>query len=633
MSFAKNVLTTLETVTAALPDGGERREGQQKMAEVVADTIVVDGHTVITAGTGIGKSLAYLVPVALARKPTIIATATKALQDQLADKDLPFLINQLDDPPSFAVLKGRSNYLCLQRLDELGGEATLDLDLHDGPFSSQKIERLKDFAASSLANPTAIADRSELSDISDQEWRRISVGGDECPGAQHCPQGEDCFTERARRIAAEADIVIVNHHLYALSIMMETTLPDHDIAVIDEAHQFHDIVAEAAGRQISPARVSDASRAAASAVADSDKSDATEQAATELCVCLEPHLGQRLPDGPDELIIAALEKIRSAAENQLADLRSVPDSATPDTKAKAIRALQLLTSLIDDIDAARQPSNEVVVWVDSSTKNPALRSTPIDVAEVLSENHWEDHAAILTSATLPPTTPGQLGLPDKTTVIDVGSPFKYEAHALLYCPSNIPDPRQDGFREAQHVEIEALIGAAGGRTLALFTSYSAMNEAADTLKGRLPGPLLVQGNESKNALLEKFVGDEKTSLFATMSFWQGVDAPGSTCQLVIIDRLPFPRPDDPVGQARREHADPGGWWLVDLPRATTLLAQGAGRLIRTATDKGVVAVLDPRLATNKSYRWDFVNALPPMRRTRERSEAEKFLRQLRGRGG
>ncbi len=630
MSFADLTAEALERVTAALPSGGERRDGQVEMTRAVATAIAEEGHAVIQAGTGTGKSLAYLVPTVLSDKPAVIATATKALQDQLAGKDLPFLADQLDTSFRFAVLKGRSNYLCLQRLDELEADDRLDLDLDEdddsdrGGVDSETLVELRAFAAESDTG-----DRAELDSVSDRVWRMVSVGRDECPGAGRCPRGDDCLAEKARRKAAEADVLVVNLHLYALAIMVETILPEHDLVVIDEAHQLEDIVAEAAGRHISPARVQMAARNAASVLVEHDASQRAEEAATALHVALEPHIGERLPDGPDDDLGRALDDVRGAAERVLDALRAVPDSAPADTKAKAIRARQVATGLIDDIDAVRWPTDGEVMWVDGPTSNPGLRSTPIAVGDLLAEQLWERRTGVLTSATLPANATSQLGLPDDTVDLDVGSPFDYESNALLYCPVHLPDPRNDGFRAAQHDEIEALMAAAGGRTLALFTSFSAMREAAERLDGRLPWPILMQGEGAKNALLREFVEDEETSLFATMSFWQGVDAPGPTCRLVVVDRLPFPRPNDPVLQARRDRAGKAAFRQIDLPRAATLLAQGAGRLIRTSTDQGVVAVLDPRLATARSYRWDLVKALPPMRRTRERDEATRYLQELR----
>ncbi|MEM8707061.1 MAG: ATP-dependent DNA helicase [Actinomycetota bacterium] len=632
MSFADLTAQALEAVTASLPSGGERRDGQVEMARAVAHAIEHDGHAVVQAGTGTGKSLAYLVPAVLSDKPTVIATATKALQDQLAGKDLPFLAEHLDAPFRFAVLKGRSNYLCLQRLDELEADDRLDLDLDDdddagqdgGSIDGDTLDELRVFAATS-----ATGDRAELETVSDRTWRLVSVGRDECPGAGRCPRGDDCLAEKARHRAAEADILVVNLHLYALAITVDAVLPEHDVVMIDEAHQLEDIVAEAAGRQISPARVQVAARNTAAVITDIEPSQRAEEAATSLHVALEPLIGERLLEGPDAEVGRALDDVRAATERLLDALRAVPDSAPADAKTKAIRARQVATGLIDDIDAVRWPTDTEVMWVDGPTSNPGLRSTPIAVDGLLSENLWAKRTGVLTSATLPKNATSQLGLPDDTVDLDVGSPFDYETNSLLYCPTHLPNPRDDGFRTAQHAEMESLIAAAGGRTLALFTSFSAMREAVERLDGRLPWKILMQGDGAKNALLREFIEDEETSLFATMSFWQGVDAPGRTCSLVIIDRIPFPRPNEPVLQARRDRAGRAAFGQIDLPRAATLLAQGAGRLIRTSSDRGVVAVLDPRLATARSYRWDLINALPPMKRTKDRDEVTRLLQTLR----
>jgi ATP-dependent DNA helicase DinG len=266
-----------------------------------------------------------------------------------------------------------------------------------------------------------------------------------------------------------------------------------------------------------------------------------------------------------------------------------------------------------------------VVWVTGGDR-PALHSAPLDVSTTMSAQVFSVMPVVMTSATLPRGLAARMGAPKASTVeLDVGSPFAYKANGLLYCAVGLPDRRRPEAEAAIHDEIEALVLAAGGRTLALFTSRRAMTAAAEVLAGRLPWPVLVQGDVPKAALLEALSSQSAACLFATMSFWQGVDVPGPALTLVVIDRIPFPRPDDPLMAARREAAGRTGFQAVDLPRAATLLAQGAGRLIRTATDRGVVAVLDPRLAT-ASYGPTLVKALPPMRRTRDRTEAEAFLR-------
>jgi ATP-dependent DNA helicase DinG len=311
-------------------------------------------------------------------------------------------------------------------------------------------------------------------------------------------------------------------------------------------------------------------------------------------------------------------------------LRAVPDDGPGDVAARKQRAMRAATALIDDIDAVLDVPPTHVAWVEGPDDAPSLNVAPIDVAEVLRSTLWDQATVVLTSATIPAHAGERLGLePDRFDDLDVGSPFDYEANALLYCAAHLPDPRNDAYEAALHEELGALIDAAGGRTLALFTSWRAMHTAVDALRDRLPGRMLTQSDLPKPALIEAFTTDESSCLFATMGFWQGVDIPGPSLSLVTIDKLPFPRPDEPLLQARREQVRGQAFEVVDLPRAATMLAQGAGRLIRTATDRGVVAVLDARLASAR-YRWEIVNALPPMRRTKDRAEVEAFLRTLAG---
>ena len=617
----------LDEVVAGLSGGGERRGGQREMARAVAETIAAGGHALIQAGTGTGKSLAYLVPALLSGQKTVVATATLALQDQLVGKDLPFVVERLFDgtatAPSYAVLKGRSNYVCLQRLDEIDSGAGLGFDDEDATHDAKAAEAIR-----KALDAGASGDREELSFVDDRAWRQVSVGADQCPGAAQCPRGEDCLTEKARARAHAADVVVVNHKLYALDLALDGgVIGDHDVVIVDEAHQFEGTVADTLGCAISPGRVRSAGRSAASVLAGSEAPRALERLATALETELAPLADQRLPDGPGRDLARTLQRIRTAVEKVLKDLRAVPENAPLAVGAKAIRARRLATSLIDDIDTTAAASDSDVVWV-SGGGRPALNRTPISIDDTLGELLWGRRAAVLTSATLRADSAAALGLPSATLEADVGSPFDYENNALLYCPAGLPEPQdQDLSRLCD--EIEALMLAAGGRTLGLFTSFKRLREATAELRERLEWPLLMQGEGAKQELLERFVAEPETSLFATMSFWQGVDAPGSTCSLVIIDRIPFPTPADPVLQARREHAGGGydAWRLIDLPRAAMLLAQGAGRLIRSADDTGVVAVLDPRLAT-KGYKRDLLAALPPMRRTRDAKEAKRFLRAI-----
>jgi ATP-dependent DNA helicase DinG len=306
--------------------------------------------------------------------------------------------------------------------------------------------------------------------------------------------------------------------------------------------------------------------------------------------------------------------------------REPPDGT--DTAARIARAMLAANPLDNDIDSIIEATETDVLWVDGGDANPILRRTPLEVGGILDEQLWGSGATILASATLPDGLVGQLGLGDNHSVLRVPSPFDFEQLGLLYCAAHLPDPRKPEHRRAVQDEIAALATAAGGRTLALFTSSSAMREAASALEGRLPGPTLVQGDAPREVLVERLREQPGAVLLATLSFWQGVDIPGDALTLVTIDRLPFPRPDEPVSQARRDRAGPAAFREVDLPRAQILLAQAAGRLVRRSTDRGVVAVLDPRLATAKAYRWELISALPPLRRTKERGEAIELLQAL-----
>lgn len=620
---------TLGRVVAGLPGGGEARPGQLRMAEAVAHAIAEGRHLVVQAGTGTGKSLAYLVPAVLSGRRVVVATATKGLQDQLAGKDLPFLAARLGRDITYAVLKGRSNYVCLQRVHELdAGDDQLGLELGDRPPT----EEIADLVRWAATSPTG--DRAELSfEPSNRAWSAVSVGPRECPGQSKCPRGDVCFAERARRAAAEADVVVVNTHLYGLDVATHgALLPEHEVVVIDEAHQLEEVVSATAGTEIAAGRFGALARSTRAIVADESLVDALDAAGDALADELGGLVGQRLCAPLDGALATALTLGRERAGRVLAAVRNVPTDGPGDVAARRERALQAATTLVDDIDAALAIPDTHVAWVDGPADRPSLQITPIDVSEVLAAGLWGERTAVLTSATIPPGLGASLGLPDGGyDQIDVGSPFDYPTNALLYCATSMPDPRHPDHEAALHRELEALIVAAGGRTLALFTSWRAMDTAAATLRPRLPWTVWTQRDLPKPALIAAFRDDEESCLFATLGFWQGIDLPGPTLSLVTIDRLPFPRPDEPVLQARRERARGAAFRTIDLPRAATLLAQGAGRLIRSASDRGVVAVLDSRLATAASYRWDIINALPPMTRTRDRAEVEAFLRQVRDR--
>ena len=605
-------------VVAALHDGGEERPGQMEMAEAVAAAVTNEQHLVVQAGTGTGKSLAYLVPALLSGKRVVVATATKALQDQLAGKDLPFLEKHLEVPFEFAVLKGRSNYLCRQRAREvMGGDDQLELDDDVGDLG-REIARLIEWGRSS---PTG--DRAELDfEPRPRAWSSVSVSAMDCPGASRCPSGEDCFAEQARQRAEAADVVVVNTHLYGAHLASGGhVLPEHDVVVFDEAHELEDIAAASLGLELGAGRFRALVRNARAVVdkADAAALDELDGAGLRLENALASWRGKRLPAGLGDEVGGV---VRLAAERAARAVSAIRKGDADDPKRA--RAMQAAGHLAGDLAFAIEEREGYVSWVEGPAHSPVLRIAPIDVGELLAEKLWGEVTAVLTSATIPPGLGARLGLPPDHGQLDVGSPFPYEQHALLYCAMHLPDPRSPQYEAALHEEMEALMRLAGGRTLALFTSWRAMQAAAEALRDKLPWTVLTQSDLPKPALVAAFSQDEHACLFATMGFWQGIDVPGPALSQVIIDRIPFPRPDEPLLQARRDRALAAAFRTVDLPRAATLLAQGAGRLIRSSSDRGVVAVLDPRLA-KAGYRWDLVRALPPMRRTRERAEVEAFL--------
>jgi ATP-dependent DNA helicase DinG len=625
-----DAVSALDDVVAALPGGGEARPGQRQMAAAVESALARRRHLVVQAGTGTGKTLAYLVPAILAGRRTVVATATKALQDQLVGKDLPFLATHLDHSFTFASLKGRANYLCLQRAKEVLGPA----DETSEQLAMAGVDPLADRAPRSellrlieWATETDTGDRADLTfEPSTAAWAALSVSARECPGASRCPVGEACFTERARAAAATADVLVVNTHLYGMHLATGGgVLPEHDVVVFDEAHQLEEVISATAGIELSGGSFVGLARAAKSIVADDRLIGDLEATAGQVTDALAEHNGSRLRT-LDDVLTAAVTVGAGRVHRTMAALRAITSDAG-DTKNRKLRAMTAATALADDLAMVADVPDADVMWVEGPPHAPRLKVAPIDVAPTL-EPLWNEVTTVFTSATIPRSLAIRIGLaPDGHDDLDVGSPFDYGANAILYCAAHLPDPRAPGYESAMHDELEALITAAGGRTLALFTSWSAMHRAVDELRPRLPFTLLDQTSLPKPALVSAFSDDEQSCLFATMGFWQGVDVRGPTLSLVTIDRLPFPRPDEPLLQARRERARGGAFALVDLPRATTLLAQGAGRLIRSASDRGVVAVLDPRLATAR-YRWEIVNALPPMRRTRDRDDVEGFLRSL-----
>lgn len=628
-----DVAAVLAHVTAGLP-AHEDRPGQLRMAELVAEAIRSKTHLIVQAGTGTGKTLAYLVGAIVMGKKLVVATATKALQDQLATKDLPFVearLAELGHDFGWAVLKGRSNYLCLQRLREANnasGQDALDLGLGDdarGHVLRGELKRLSEWAGESSTGDQAELDWSP----SDPAWKAVSVGSDECPGATRCPLGEPCFAEKARRQAQAADVIVVNTHLYGLNVGSGgAILPEHDVVVFDEAHVIEDVMSDTVGVQLAPGRFAAVAGAVRRIISDQAIESELSELVPALRDALAPHAGTRLsspfPPAVDQVLEDAEARLTRAG-TALSGMKTDNE----DAKQRQLRAQQLTTRALEAVQAARAVGDTQVPFVSGRADFPVLEIAPLDVGPTMAAGVWGARTAILTSATIPGRLAERVGLPaERTTTDDVGSPFDYAQQALLYCAMHLPRPNVPGFRDAVADELVALIEAAGGRTLALFTSWAAMDDAVAKVRDRVSYEILTQRDLPKPALVARFAASAETCLFATTGLFQGVDVPGDTLSCVVIDKLPFPRPDDPLLSARREQLGPKAFSQIDVPRAATLLAQACGRLVRSRTDRGVVAVLDPRLGS-ATYRWDIVSALPPMRRTRQRADAEAFLRELR----
>jgi ATP-dependent DNA helicase DinG len=639
MTEANSPLDVLGRAVAAL--GGEDRPGQRELCAAVAEAMVAGHHLVAEAPTGSGKSLAYLAPAVTTGRRVVVATATLTLQDQLWHKDLPHLRATGGVPFEAALLKGRSQYVCLAKLRNARDGGAL-FDERPGPTLARDLDRI---SALALASPTG--DLGEV-DVADPSRRAVSCAPRECPGAAKCSDGDQCFAERARRRAAEADVLVVNHALYCAHLASGgNVLPDHDVVVFDEAHGVADVATDALGLDVSPLGLRQlASRLVAVGVGRSD-ADLVADAADALERALDASDGRVDPsDGAvGDALLAAAERLTTA--------RRGIDGAT-DADAAA-QVTQLVATRLDALRRMREPAAGEVVW----REGPTLRLAPIDVSGALAERLFGAVPAVLLSATLggdapfaaftrrlgldPTTGPGPVDVegPDGEPAVApglgyvplrVGSPFDFPNQAILYVARHLPEPRDPAWPTAATAEITGLVEAAGGRALVLCTSRAAVTRVSAALRDETDHPVLVQGEGGKAALLERFAAEEASVLVATRSFWMGVDVPGPACVLVVIDRLPFTRPDDPLAQARRADAERrggSGFQDVDLPAAALVLAQGVGRLIRSTTDRGVVAVLDRRLAT-AGYRRVLLDGLPPMRRVVDPEVVRAFLADAAG---
>ncbi|MFZ3348006.1 ATP-dependent DNA helicase, partial [Mycobacterium sp.] len=607
----------LATAVAAL--GGRERSGQLQMATAVAHAFEAGEHLAVQAGTGTGKSLAYLVP-AISRavsddKPVVVSTATIALQRQLVNRDLPQLVDALTDAlpraPRFALLKGRQNYLCLNKIHN-GSAANSEDEPPDELFQPQAATALgRDVQRlTAWASTTESGDRDDLRPgVADRSWAQVSVSSRECLGMARCPFGTECFAERARATAGQADVVVTNHALLAIDAVADSAvLPEHQLLVVDEAHDLVDRVTAVATGELTASALGTASRRITRLV-EPELMQRWERASATLLAAIQDAPGGRIDHLDDELAthLAALRDAASAA-------RSAVDTSTADAKAASARA-EAVASLAEIADTAtrimasvvpRIPDRTDVVWLDHEdnrgSTRAVLRVAPLSVAGLLRNRLFVGSTAVLTSATL--TVGGSFdamasawGLADDDGEpswrgLDVGSPFQHGKAGILYVAAHLPPPGRDGTGTAEQLnEIADLVTAAGGRTLGLFSSMRAARAAAEAMSERLSTPVLCQGDDSTAALVERFSADESTSLFGTLSLWQGVDVPGPSLSLVIIDRIPFPRPDDPLLSARqRAVAAVGGngFMAVAASHAALLLAQGAGRLLRGVDDRGVV---------------------------------------------
>ncbi|MEI7914474.1 MAG: ATP-dependent DNA helicase [Mycobacteriaceae bacterium] len=635
---------------------GAHRPGQLQMAEAVAEAFETRTHLAVQAGTGTGKSLAYLIP-SIARavsedSTVVVSTATIALQRQLVDRDLPRLADALTTAlprrPTFALLKGRRNYLCLNKIHSGAEPDEADIPQEE-LFSPAAVSALgRDVQRlTRWASETETGDRDDLRPgVPERSWSHVSVSARECLGAARCSYGAECFAEKARAQAAAVDIVVTNHALLAIDAFSDATvLPDHGLLVIDEAHELTDRVTAVATAELSSGQLGLAVRRVGRLV-EPPLVERLEAAVANVSSAIHDAQPGRI-DYLDAELGTYLTTLRDAA----AGARGAIDPAPSDPKAAAARA-EAVAALGEIADTAARildsfspaiPDRTDVVWLDHEdnrgTVRPVLRVAPLSVASALREHLFATATAVLTSATL--SIGGSFdamalnwGLTEETPwrALDVGSPFDHARAGILYIAAHLPAPTRDGTGADQQLdEIAELIEAAGGRTLGLFSSMRAARAAAEALRTRLGTPVLCQGDDTTATLVEQFTADPATSLFGTLSLWQGVDVPGASCSLVIIDRIPFPRPDDPLLSARqRAVAARGGNGFMEVAaaHAALLLAQGAGRLLRRTDDRGVVAVLDSRMAT-AGYGGYLRASLPPFWSTTDPARAKQALARLR----
>lgn len=667
-----SVTDLLKAAVSAVP-GGMTRDGQETMAAAVDDATREQEHLLVQAGTGTGKSLAYLVPALLVSGPVVVSTATLALQHQLVDHDLPRLAEAVEPllghKPTFAVLKGRHHYLCLAKLD--GGTA----EEPDGLFETtgapggtkwlgeagrlgKQIQRLREWA-----NETATGDRDELDPgVDETAWRQVSMPARECVGATRCPFGEECFAEASRARAREVDLVVTNHSLLAFDMLAgRHIIPQHRLLIIDEAHELADRVSSASQAELTPDLVDRSARRARTLI-EAETYERLVEAGDALALGLAEAQPGRLTAGLPAALAEAVTLLDAASRAGLEEIGEIKqDDSDPVRKQQSKAVLSDINKTAQRMLAA---SAFDVIWIDRDDRRRGIVVAPLSVASTLRTFLYEDRTVVATSATLtiggdfdtvaralglpavPPLAPARGATPPTPLLddegdehenelawrsLDVGSPFDYRRQGILYVAAHLPRPQASGLSEPAAKELVRLVNAAGGRTLGLFSSRRAAERAAEVLRAESDFEILLQGEEALPLLVKRFRAESTSCLLGVMSLWQGVDVPGDACQLVVIDRLPFPRPDEPLAAARAAAVDAAGgsgFAAVSVPIAAIRLAQGVGRLIRSASDRGVVAVLDSRLETARGYGGFLRRSLPPFWYTTKPEVVDGALKRL-----
>jgi ATP-dependent DNA helicase DinG len=617
--------------------GYEHRPAQLQMAEAVHDAFANHNHAIVEAGTGTGKTLAYLLPAICSGRRVVISTATKSLQEQLYQKDVPFLQKHFAPELKVAVMKGRSNFLCRTKVHALADQPMLR-----GMEEVDAFRQIRDWA-----KLTETGDRSELTFLPDDSelWSRIDARRDTCTG-QKCPEYNHCFVTAMHQRAKEADLIIVNHHLFFADLALKhddfgSILPEYSAVVFDEAHEMEDVASDYFGQQISNFRFEELARDADQAMrlthlstpALLRRTQRIREKSRNFFDAFPPRDG-RFPFSRNERE-AFLEQNREAYDSLLNALKAMETefAALMQKPEELLRIARRSFEIRQEFSSLLECNEKnCVYWYERRNKGVFLAATPIDISQILREKLFEAFDTIvLTSATL---TVGhrfeyirqRLGL-DHSKENALPPEFDYANQALLYLPQRMPDVRDAGFAPQAAEEIVKLLELSHGRAFCLFTSYAQMKGLYERVRNRVDFPLFLQGTAPRSALLERFKNTPNAVLFATSSFWQGVDVPGEQLSCVIVDRLPFAVPSDPIVAARvRALQDEGRnpFSEFQVPQAVLALKQGFGRLIRAKTDRGVLALLDTRIS-RMSYGRLFLESLPPYRTTQDLSDVRQFL--------